>query len=67
MILGTEALQYLAERVTELSKKLGNLITKLTVVSADYSDLDSLEVLCGSIKGNFPRIETYEFKTEFFR
>ena len=44
--------------------KLGSLITKVIVVSADYDDLDSLEVLCGSIKGNFPHINTYEFKTE---
>lgn len=45
MLLGVDALQYLSEKVTSISKKLGSLITKLTVVSADYSDLDSLEVL----------------------
>ena len=66
MLLGVDSLQYLSERVTSISKKLGNLINKLTIVSADYNDLDSLEVLCGSIKGNFPRITTYEFKTDSF-
>jgi hypothetical protein len=64
MMLDHFALEYLSERVTSLSKKLGNLITKLTVVSADFEDLDTLEVLLGSIKGNFPHIKTYEFKTE---
>lgn len=64
MMLDHLGLEYLSERVTSLSKKLGNLITKLTVVSADFEDLDTLEVLLGSIKGNFPHIKTYEFKTE---
>jgi len=67
MILGVEALQYLSEKVTSLSKKLGNHINKLTVFNSDYNNLDSLEVLCGSIKGNFPLIEYYEFKTESFK
>ena len=45
MILGIDALQYLAERVTSISKKLGNIINKLTIINADYNDLDCLEVL----------------------
>lgn len=66
MILGLDALQYLSERVTKISKKLGNTINKLTIINADYNDLDCLEVLCGSILGNFPLIRTYEFKSEAF-
>mmetsp|Transcript_25355 Transcript_25355/g.25090 ORF Transcript_25355/g.25090 Transcript_25355/m.25090 type:complete len:210 (-) Transcript_25355:385-1014(-) len=66
MIVGIDALQYLSEKVTSISKKLGNIINKVTVINADYNDLDCLEVLCGSILGNFPLIGCYEFKTEAF-
>jgi len=50
MMIDQDALEYLSEKVTMLSKKLGHHITKLTVVSADYNDLDTLEVLLQSIK-----------------